>query len=62
MHECDRSTGGYWDTDFRKYDAVILAVAHKEFQNLDLRTATGENAVIFDVKGILPREQVDGRL
>ncbi len=50
------------DTDFRKYDAVILAVAHKEFQNLDLRTATGENAVIFDVKGILPREQVDGRL
>lgn len=45
-----------------RYDAVILAVAHKEFLQLDVRSLTHENGVIYDVKGILPRDIVDARL
>lgn len=45
-----------------KYDAVILCVAHKEFLSLDIRTKLNTNGVVYDVKGILPREVVDGRL
>ena len=45
-----------------KFDAVILAVAHKEFHNLDLKAFVKENHVIFDVKGFLDRDVIDGRL
>ena len=45
-----------------KYDAVVLAVAHKEFAELDVKSLTLENGVIYDVKGILPKEIIDGRL
>ena len=44
------------------YDAVILAVAHKEFLDMDVKSLVKEGGVIYDVKGILPRECVDGRL
>ena len=47
-----------------KYDAVIVAVAHKEFreQIVNIEDLLEQNHVIFDVKCILPREKVDGRL
>lgn len=45
-----------------KFDAVILAVAHQEFINLDIRDMVGTNGVIYDVKGVLPRDVIDGRL
>lgn len=45
-----------------KFDAVILAVAHKEFMSLDLKNLVKDNSVIYDVKGILPRNIVDDRL
>ena len=45
-----------------KYDAVILAVAHKEFLDMDVKSLIKENGVVYDVKGILPRDVVDGRL
>lgn len=45
-----------------KYDAVVLAVAHENFQSLDFSFLTKENAVVFDVKGIYKKESVDGRL
>ncbi len=44
------------------YDAIILAVAHNEFMELDLLALQKENAVLYDVKSILPKEIVDGRL
>lgn len=46
----------------RLYDAVILAVAHREFAELDIRSLVKPGGVIYDVKGFLPREIVDGRL
>jgi len=44
------------------YDAVIIAVAHDEFRMIDPNKLCKENKVIFDVKGMLPKDQVDGRL
>lgn len=44
------------------YNAVVLAVAHKEFLAVDLLSLMDENAVVFDIKGVLPRNIVDGRL
>ena len=43
------------------YAAVILAVAHREFLDLDIRSLS-PSGVIFDVKGILPKEIIDSRL
>jgi UDP-N-acetyl-D-galactosamine dehydrogenase len=45
-----------------KYDAIILAVCHEEFKNLDLAPLSKPNKVIYDVKGILAKDSVDGRL
>ncbi|MCQ2821702.1 MAG: nucleotide sugar dehydrogenase [archaeon] len=45
-----------------KYDAIILAVAHKEFLELDVRSYLTENGIVYDVKGVLPRDKVDARL
>jgi UDP-N-acetyl-D-galactosamine dehydrogenase len=42
------------------YSAIILAVAHKEFLNLNI--STRNDLVVFDVKGILAKSSVDGRL
>jgi len=43
-----------------KYDAIVLGVAHKDFLNLDLTTLKKENAIIYDVKGVLKNS--DNRL
>ena len=49
---------------FGKFDAVILGVAHREFVDFDVQKfLTDEsNGVIYDVKGVLPRDIVDARL
>lgn len=44
----------------QKFDAVILTVAHKEFLEMELNSLKNENAVVYDVKGIL--QQVNGKL
>ena len=47
------------------YDAVILAVAHREFVQWGverIRAFGKPGSVLFDVKQVLPRDAVDGRL
>lgn len=44
------------------YDAVILAVAHDAFKTLDVPSLIRPDGVIYDVKGVLPRDIIDGRL
>lgn len=44
------------------FDVVIVAVAHKDFLDLDLTRYVGSQRVIYDVKGCINREIVDGRL
>lgn len=45
-----------------QYDAVILGVAHQEFLDLDVRSLTTPQGVVYDVKGVLDRSIIDGRL
>lgn len=48
-----------------KYDAIILAVAHDQFKQLGMqaiRTYGRRESVVYDIKSILPIDQVDGRL
>lgn len=47
-----------------QFDAVVLGVAHDEFKNRNIRGLLKDmkGGVVYDVKGILPREQIDGRL
>ncbi len=44
-----------------KFDAIVLGVAHKEFLNLDLQVLKKDNAIIYDVKGVLG-DGIDGKL
>ena len=44
------------------YSAVVLAVAHNEFMKLDLSSIRKDNSVLYDVKSVLPKDQVDARL
>jgi UDP-N-acetyl-D-glucosamine/UDP-N-acetyl-D-galactosamine dehydrogenase len=45
-----------------KYDAVILAVSHTEFNQLDIKSMIKPVGVIYDIKGLLDKNMVDGRL
>jgi len=45
------------------YDGIILAVAHKEFRDLEKELKNKrENQVIYDIKGFFDKNLVDGRL
>lgn len=47
----------------KNYDAVVLAVAHKQFKELDLAAlSAGNSTVIYDIKYCLPKDMVDSRL
>ncbi len=46
----------------KKYEAVILTVAHKEFLEMDIHSLLSPDGILYDVKSILPKEKVDGRL
>ena len=46
-----------------QYDAVILAVAHSEFLNLNVETFKKDNeSIIYDLKAILDPNIVNARL
>ncbi|MDF1694598.1 MAG: nucleotide sugar dehydrogenase [Saprospiraceae bacterium] len=44
------------------YDAIVLTVAHKEFLTMDIKSLLQPNGILYDVKSILPKESVTGRL
>jgi UDP-N-acetyl-D-galactosamine dehydrogenase len=46
-----------------KYDGILLAVSHSKFLELDIRSLKKDSkSVVYDLKGFLPRNQVDSRL
>jgi UDP-N-acetyl-D-glucosamine/UDP-N-acetyl-D-galactosamine dehydrogenase len=45
----------------KKYDLVIMAVAHEIFQNIDYSTIKKPKSIIFDIKSVLPINQTDDR-
>ncbi|HET8573170.1 MAG TPA: nucleotide sugar dehydrogenase [Edaphocola sp.] len=46
----------------KKYDGIVVAVAHSEFLSMDFAKLKKDNAVLFDTKACLNRALVDGRL
>jgi UDP-N-acetyl-D-galactosamine dehydrogenase len=44
------------------YQTAILAVAHKEFKSLNIKNLVESGGVIYDVKGLLEENLVDGKL
>jgi UDP-N-acetyl-D-galactosamine dehydrogenase len=62
MHEYGLPLHSNMDQLQQPYDAVILAVAHKEFLGIDWRSKLLENGVLYDVKGVLDLGVVDARL
>jgi UDP-N-acetyl-D-galactosamine dehydrogenase len=50
------------DSINRKYAAIVLAVSHAEFKNLEWNAISEERTVLYDVKGFLDRSIVTARL
>ena len=48
--------------NIQEYGAIVLAVAHDRFHELDIANKKRPNQVLYDIKGFLPVEKVDGRL
>lgn len=46
----------------KKYDAVILTVAHNTYRTIDVESLKKDISVVYDVKAFLPKGSVDGRL
>jgi UDP-N-acetyl-D-galactosamine dehydrogenase len=48
--------------DIKKYNGIILAVAHDEFKEIDFSVIWNQPVIFFDIKGILDKKNVHGRL
>jgi len=46
----------------KRYDAIVLAVAHKEFLDIDFSSIKKDQSIVYDVKGVLNKEIIDKRL
>ena len=46
----------------QKFDAIVLTVAHREFETLNLNYQMSEKAVVYDVKNILSKDKRDSSL
>lgn len=44
-----------------KFDAIILGVAHKEFESINFASLRKDKSILYDVKGVL-LDEVDGKL
>jgi len=44
------------------YEAIVVAVEHREFKDIDYKKYKDSGAVIYDVKGFVDRSLVDARL
>ena len=50
-------------SEFDNNDGVLLAVAHNKFSMINIESLKNDtNSVVYDLKGFLPRNQVDSRL
>lgn len=50
------------DKPAQKYHAIVLAVSHREFKELDLNELSHERAVVYDIKGFFDKSKVTARL
>ena len=50
------------ELDRKDYDAVVVAVAHNEFKEIDIDNLRNGSGVLYDIKAIVDKDLVDGRL
>jgi len=50
------------ELSYKKYGAIIIAVAHREFLEIDYRRFKKQGSIIFDTKSFIDRDLVDARL
>jgi len=62
MHEYGFPLVGKEQLEADGYDAVVLAVAHDKFREIDIASMKRKNGVIYDVKSFLDPAIIDGRL
>lgn len=60
-HEYNVDIISQFDTN-KKYEAVLLAVAHDEFKRFDFEQFKKDGAVVFDAKAVVDCRWVDSRL
>jgi UDP-N-acetyl-D-glucosamine/UDP-N-acetyl-D-galactosamine dehydrogenase len=46
----------------KKYSAIVLAVSHQEFKQIDWALIRNDQTIVYDVKGFLDRSQISARL
>jgi UDP-N-acetyl-D-galactosamine dehydrogenase len=46
----------------KKYSAIVLAVSHQEFKQIDWALIKNDQTIVYDVKGFLDRSQISARL
>ncbi|CAF1688076.1 unnamed protein product [Adineta ricciae] len=47
---------------FDDYHGIVIGVAHQQFKSLDFSSVKSSKKIIYDIKGILPKDCVDARL
>ena len=63
MHEYGVKTHDRFDeVGSVQYDAIILAVSHDQFNDINFTDLRKSNAVVYDIKSFIPLEHVDARL
>ena len=60
--EHEYGIGVFKEIPNKKYDAIVLTVAHNEYKELELNSLRNEVSVLYDVKGFFDKNQVDARL
>jgi UDP-N-acetyl-D-glucosamine/UDP-N-acetyl-D-galactosamine dehydrogenase len=50
------------DLPNKKYDAIVLTVAHNEFKDINIKSLLEVDSVLYDVKGFFDKGMVDARL
>ncbi len=61
-HEYDIDLISDFKDILKKYQAIIIVVAHDEFKHLNLKRISDDNFVLYDVKAMLPKNKSDMRL
>lgn len=50
------------DLPNKKYDAIVLTVAHDEYKEIKIKSLQQTDSILYDVKGFFEKEMVDARL
>jgi UDP-N-acetyl-D-galactosamine dehydrogenase len=50
------------DSSINNFDAIILAVSHDEFKEVNFNKLRLKNSIVYDIKGVLPKSLIDSCL